>query len=63
MSEEKPKFVIATLRMPDDKTYDIPLPAKIFKSGRHGFFSQIPPIVFNNEIYGGQIQVWKKTEK
>ena len=63
MSEEKPKFVIATVRMPDDKTYDIPLPAKIFSSGRPGFYSQIPPIVFNNEIYGGQIQIWKKTEK
>lgn len=63
MSEDKPKIVIATLKMPDGKSYDVPLPSKVYSSGRHGFYGQIPPIVFEDEIYGGQIQVWKKTPK
>lgn len=62
MSEEKPKLLIATLKMPDGKEYEIPLPAKVFSSGRHGFYSQIPPIAYNDDVYGGQIQVWKKSE-
>lgn len=63
MSEDRPKFVIASLKMPDGKTYEIPLPAKVYSSGRHGFYGQIPPMVFDNEVYGGQIQIWKKSEK
>ena len=57
---EKPDMVIAKLTMPDGKDYEIPMAAKVFKSGRHGFYTQIPPIVYDGEIYGGQIQVWKK---
>ena len=54
------KIVIATLSMPDGKQYEIPLVNKTFSSGREGFYAQIPSLVYNNEVYGGQIQVWKK---
>lgn len=54
------KNAIVVLSMPDGKKYEIPLPSKIFSSGREGFYSQIPSFVYNNEVYGGQIQVWKK---
>ncbi len=62
MSEEKPKIVIVTIKMPDGKEYDVPLPAKTFSSGREGFYSQIPPMVYDDEIYGGQIQIWNKNK-
>ena len=54
------KIVIAILSMPDGKQYEIPLVSKTFSSGREGFYAQIPSLVYNNEVYGGQIQVWKK---
>jgi hypothetical protein len=54
------KIVMAVILMPDGKKYEIPLVSKIFSSGRQGFYSQIPSFVYNNEVYGGQIQVWKK---
>ena len=68
MSEEntekpKNKIVFVTLKMPDGKEHEIPLPAKVFSSGREGFYAQIPALVYDNEVYGGQIQVWKKTPK
>jgi hypothetical protein len=46
--------------MPDGKEHVIPLPPKKFSSGRLGYYSQVPPFVYNDEVYGGQIQVWKK---
>ena len=49
--------------MPDGKEHEIPLPAKIFSSGREGFYAQIPALVYDDEVYGGQIQVWKRTPK
>ena len=51
---------MVTLSMPDGKQYDIPLVSKTFSTGREGFYAQIPSMVYNNEVYGGQIQVWKK---
>ncbi len=51
---------MVTLSMPDGKKYDIPLVSKTFSTGREGFYAQIPSMVYNNEVYGGQIQVWKK---
>ena len=54
------RIVMAIISMPDGKKYEIPLVNKTFSSGRQGFYSQIPSFVFNNEVYGGQIQVWKK---
>ena len=66
MSEEEPKkskIAIATLKMPDGKEVEIPLPPKTFKSGREGFYAQISAFVYDDEVYGGQIQVWKKTPK
>ena len=68
MSEEnsekpKNKIVFVTLKMPDGKEHEIPLPPKVFSSGREGFYAQIPALVYENEVYGGQIQVWKKTPK
>jgi len=65
MSEEseKPKIVFVTLKMPDGKVHEIPLPPKVFSTGRQGFYAQIPSMVFEDEVYGGQIQIWKKTPK
>ena len=66
MSEEEPKkskIAIATLKMPDGKEVEIPLPPKVFKSGREGYYAQISAFVYGDEVYGGQIQVWKKTPK
>ena len=64
-NEEKKKFTmaIAVLKMPDGKEVEIPLPPRIFKSGREGFYAQIAAFVYDDEVYGGQIQVWKKTPK
>ena len=64
-NEEKKKFAmaIAVLKMPDGKEIEIPLPPKVFKTGREGFFAQISSFVYDDDVYGGQIQVWKKTPK
>ena len=59
----KSKIAFATLKMPDDKKLEIPLPPKTFSSGRKGYFAQIPSFVFEDEVYGGQVQIWKKTKK
>ena len=65
MSEEpkKSKIAMATLKMPDGKEVEIPLPPKVFKTGREGYYAQITAFVYDDEVYGGQIQVWKKTPK
>ena len=66
MSEGEPKkskIAIATLKMPDGKEVEIPLPPKVFKTGREGYYAQIAAFVYDDEVYGGQIQVWKKTPK
>jgi hypothetical protein len=66
MSESEPKkskLAIATLKMPDGKEVEIPLPPKVFKTGREGYYAQIAAFVYDDEVYGGQIQVWKKTPK
>ena len=62
---EKKKFtmVIAVLKLPDGKEVEIPLPPKVFKTGREGFFAQISSFVYDEEVYSGQIQLWKKTPK
>ena len=60
---KKSKIIIATLKMPDGKEIEIPLPPKVFKTGREGYYAQIAAFVYDNEVYGGQIQVWKKTPK
>jgi hypothetical protein len=49
--------------MPDGKEVEIPLPPKVFKTGREGYYAQIAAFVYDDEVYGGQIQVWKKTPK
>jgi len=54
------KIAFVTLRMPDGKEHEIPLPAKTFKSGREGYYAQVPSFIYENEVYGGQIQIWKK---
>jgi hypothetical protein len=61
-SPQKPKSKIAfaIIRMPDGTEHEIPLPPKTFSTGREGYYAQIPGFVYNDEIYGGQIQVWKK---
>ena len=62
MSEEKPEIVFVTVKMPDGKEYEMPLPAKTFSSGRSGFYAQISSIVYKDEVYGGQIQIWNKSQ-
>jgi len=59
----KPSIAIATIKMPDGKEHEILLPSKIFSSGREGFYAQISSFVYDDDIYGGQIQIWKKTSK
>lgn len=54
------KIAFVVLSMPDGKKYEITLPSKVFSSGREGFYSQVPSFVYNDEVYGGQIQIWKK---
>jgi len=66
MSESEPKkskIAMATIKMPDGKEVEIPLPPKVFKTGREGYYAQIAAFVYDDEVYGGQIQVWKKTPK
>lgn len=58
----KQKFAYATIRMPDGSEHEIPLAPKQFKTGREGYYSQVPSFVYDGEIYGGQIQLWKKTK-
>ena len=63
---KKSKIAIATLVMPNGKETEIPLPPKVFKSGREGFYAQIAAFIYEDEdgnqfVMGGQIQVWKKT--
>jgi hypothetical protein len=64
-SQPKPKSKIAfaVIRMPDGKEHEIPLPPKTFSSGREGYYAQVPGFVYEDEVYGGQIQIWKKGEK
>jgi len=57
------KYAYATVRMPDGKQHEIPLAPKQFKTGRQGFYAQIPGFIYDGEMYGGQIQLWKKTKK
>lgn len=56
------KFAYATIKMPDGTQYEIPLSPKQFKTGREGYYAQIPSFVYNDNVYGGQIQIWKKTK-
>ena len=60
---KKSKIAMATIKMPDGKEVEIPLPPKVFKTGREGYYAQIAAFVYDDEVYGGQIQVWKKTPK
>jgi hypothetical protein len=46
--------------MPDGGEHVIILQAKTFSSGREGYFAQIPALVSDDEVFGGQIQVWNK---
>ena len=64
-SSQKPKsrIAFAVIRMPDGKEHEIPLPPKTFSSGREGYYAQVPGFVYEDEVYGGQIQIWKKGEK
>lgn len=62
-SKPKSKIAYAVIPMPDGTEHEIPLPPKTFSSGREGYYAQIPGFAYNDEIYGGQIQIWKKGEK
>ena len=68
MSEEgtekpKNKIVFATLKMPDGKEHEIPLPAKIFSSGREGFCAQIPHYLMMRRYMGDKFKFGKKPLK
>ena len=60
--QKQSKFAYAVIRMPDGKEHEIPLAPKQFKTGREGYYAQIPAFVYGDEMYGGQIQIWKKTK-
>ena len=64
-SSQKPKSKIAyaTIRMPDGKEHEIPLAPKPSAQDVRATISQVPSFVYENEVYGGQIQIWKKGEK
>ena len=62
-TKEVSKFASALITMPDGKAKETTLEEKIFKSGRTGFYAQITAFVYEGELYGGQIQIWKKTPK
>ena len=57
------KFAYATIRMPDGSEHEIPLAPKKFKTGREGYYAQIPAFVYDDDMFGGQIQLWKKTKE
>ena len=59
----KSKIAFAVIRMPDGKEHEIPLPPKTFSSGREGYYAQVPGFVYEDEVYGRQIQIWKKGKK
>jgi hypothetical protein len=63
--ENKPRnnVALAIIKMPDGEEHEIPLPPKTFSSGREGYYAQIQSFVYENEVYGGQIQIWKKENK
>jgi hypothetical protein len=63
--EKKPKnnVALAIIKMPAGKEHEIPLPPKTFSSGREGYYAQIQSFVYDNEVYGSQIQIWKKENK
>ena len=50
MPDQKPKIVFVTIKIPDGKEYEVPLPAKTFSSGREGFYALIPSIIYDDEI-------------
>jgi hypothetical protein len=56
------KFAYAIIKMPDGTQHEIPLAPKQFKTGREGYYAQIPSFIYNDNMYGGQIQIWKKTK-
>jgi hypothetical protein len=62
-NKSKNNVALAIIKMPDDKEHEIPLPPKTFSSGREGYYAQIQSFVYENEVYGGQIQIWKKENK
>ena len=63
--DKKPEnnVALAIIKMPDGKEHEIPLPPKTFSSGREGYYAQIQSFVYDNEVYGSQIQIWKKENK
>jgi len=62
-ADSTPSYCVATLTMPDGNSVDIPVMAKEFSSGRKGYFAQITPIIYDGNIFGGQIQIWNKSKE
>jgi len=62
-TKEVSMFASALITMPDGKSKETTLEPKVFSSGREGFYAQITSFVYEGVLYGGQIQVWKKTPK
>ena len=63
--DKKPEnnVALAIIKMPDGKEHEIPLPPKTYSSGREGYYAQIQSFVYDNEVYGSQIQIRKKDNK
>ncbi len=58
----KSNVVFVTIKMPNGQTQEIPMLPKTFSTGRQGYYSQVPSFLYEGEMYGGQIQIWKKGE-
>jgi hypothetical protein len=64
IDEKRKKFMenmaIVTISMPDGKDYDFPLHPKVYKSGREGYYAQIPPIILKGKSYRGQVMLYER---
>jgi|TARA_R110002110_G_scaffold73529_1_gene195057 hypothetical protein len=56
-------IVEAQFTMPDSSVNVTPMSPKVYSSGRIGYYAQINKFVYNGIIYGGQIQMWRATDK
>tara|TARA_R110000824_G_scaffold193425_1_gene375869 strand:- start:144 stop:380 length:237 start_codon:yes stop_codon:yes gene_type:complete len=66
MSEAIPQLVRAVLTFDNGEVIHCVMMSKVFSSGRHGMFGQIPSTAINQKdgsviVFNGQLQLWDKT--
>ena len=49
--------------MPNGDEHEVLVTPKTFSSGREGYFAQISSFAYDDDVFGGQIQIWNKTKK